>query len=67
MKVQYIKPQTEILLAEPQEIMDCTYGHDVDTPEAKEQSVVEDDFFSEKDEAPFGEVSSPSFWDDEKE
>ena len=36
--------------------------------DAKEQTTVEDDdFFSEQEEAPFGEVSSPSIWDDEEE
>ena len=55
MKVQYIKPQTEILLAEPQELMDNTYGHDINMPEAKEQSVVEED------------LSFPHLWDDNED
>ena len=66
MKVQYIKPQTEMLYAESQALMANT-GHDYFMPDAKEQVVVDDDFFSEQEEAPFGEVSSPSIWDDEKE
>lgn len=67
MKVQYIKPQTEILLAEPQELMDNTYGHDINMPEAKEQSVVEDDFFSEKEKAPLEDLSFPHLWDDNED
>ena len=44
-------------------------GFSDDWAEGKEQTTVEkdDDFFSEQEEVPFGEVSSPSIWDDEKE
>ena len=47
--------------------MDNTYGHDINMPEAKEQSVVEDDFFSEKEKAPLEDLSFPHLWDDNED
>jgi hypothetical protein len=66
MKMKYIKPQTEMLYAESQALMANT-GHDYFMPDAKEQVVVDDDFFSEKEKDPLGELGFSSIWDDEKE
>lgn len=66
MKMKYIKPQTEMLYAESQALMANT-GHDYFMPDAKEQSVVEDDFFSEKEKAPLEDLSFPHLWDDNED
>lgn len=66
MKKKYIIPEIEIVSSQLEQPM---MGFSDDWAEGKEQTTVEkdDDFFSEQEEAPFGEVSSPSIWDDEKE
>ena len=66
MKKEYIIPEIEIVSSQLEQPM---MGFSDDWAEGKEQTTVEkdDDFFSEQEEVPFGEVSSPSIWDDEKE
>ena len=64
MKKEYIIPEIEIISSQLEQAM---MGFSDDWAEGKEQAAVEDDFFSEQEKAPFGEVSSPSIWDDEKE
>ena len=66
MKKEYIIPEIEIVSSQLEQPM---MGFSDDWAEGKEQVTIEkdDDFFSEQEEAPFGEVSSPSIWDDEKE
>ena len=66
MKKEYIIPEIEIISSQLEQPM---MGFSDDWAEGKEQVTIEkdDDFFSEQEEAPFGEVSSPSIWDDEKE
>ena len=67
MRKEYIKPAIDMAaISSEQTLLVGTNGNN--WAEGKEQvTLEEDDFFSEKDEAPFGEVSSPSIWDDEKE
>lgn len=66
MKKEYIIPEIEIVSSQLEQPM---MGFSDDWAEGKEQVTIEkdDDFFSEQEKAPFGEVSSPSIWDDEKE
>ena len=66
MKKEYIIPEIEIVSSQLEQPM---MGFSDDWAEGKEQTTVEkdDDFFSEQEESPFGEVSSPSIWDDEKD
>ena len=66
MKKEYIIPEIEIISSQLEQAM---MGFSDDWAEGKEQVTIEkdDDFFSEQEESPFGEVSSPSIWDDEKE
>ncbi len=67
MRKEYMKPAIDMaVIASEQTLLVGTNGNN--WAEGKEQTTVEDDdFFSEQEEAPFGEVSSPSIWDDEKE
>ena len=64
MKKEYIIPEIEIVSSQLEQPM---MGFSDDWAEGKEQAAVEDDFFSEKEETTFGELSSPSIWDDEKD
>ena len=67
MRKEYIKPAIDMaaISSEQTLLVGTNYNN---WAEGKEQTTVEDDdFFSEKEEAPFGEVNSPSIWDDEKE
>ena len=67
MRKEYIKPAIDMAaISSEQTLLVGTNGNS--WAEGKEQTTVEDDdFFSEQAEAPFGELSSPSIWDDEKE
>jgi hypothetical protein len=67
MRKEYIKPAIDMAaISSEQTLLVGTNGNN--WAEGKEQTTVEDDdFFSEQEEAPFGEVSFPSIWDDEKE
>lgn len=65
MKKEYIIPKIEIVSSQLEQPM---MGFSDDWAEGKEQATIEEDeFFSEKEETTFGELSSPSIWDDEKE
>lgn len=65
MKKEYIIPEIEIVSSQLEQAM---MGFSDDWADAKEQTTIEEDeFFSEKEETTFGELSSPSIWDDEKE
>ncbi len=68
MRKEYIKPAIDMAaISSEQTLLVGTNGNN--WAEGKEQTTVEedDDFFSEQEKAPFGEVSSPSIWDDEKD
>lgn len=65
MKKEYIIPEIEIVSSQLEQAM---MGFSDDWADAKEQTTIEEDeFFSEKEETTFGELSSPSIWDDEKD
>lgn len=66
MRKEYIKPAIDMaaISSEQTLLVGTNYNN---WAEGKEQAAVEDDFFSEKEETTFGELSSPSIWDDEKE
>ena len=67
MRKEYIKPAIDMAAISSEQTL-LVGTNDNNWAEGKEQTTVEDDdFFSEQEEAPFGEVSSPSIWDDEKE
>lgn len=67
MRKEYIKPAIDMAVISSEQTL-LVGTNDNNWAEGKEQTTVEDDdFFSEQEEAPFGEVSSPSIWDDEKE
>lgn len=68
MRKEYIKPAIDMAVISSEQTL-LVGTNDYNWAEGKEQAAVEkdDDFFSEQEEAPFGEVSSPSIWDDEKE
>ena len=65
MKKEYIIPEIEIISSQLEQAM---MGFSDDWAEGKEQTTVEeDDFFSEKEKDPLGELGFSSIWDDEKE
>lgn len=66
MRKEYIKPAIDMaaISSEQTLLVGTNYNN---WAEGKEQASVEDDFFSEKEETTFGELSSPSIWDDEKD
>ena len=66
MKKKYIIPEIEIISSQLEQAM---MGFSDDWAEGKEQTTVEkdDDFFSEKEKDPLGELGFSSIWDDEKE
>ena len=67
MRKEYIKPAIDMAVISSEQTL-LVGTNDNNWAEGKEQTTVEDDdFFSEQEEAPFGEVSSPSIWDDEKD
>ena len=67
MRKEYIKPAIDMAAISSEQTL-LVGTNDNNWAEGKEQTTVEeDDFFSEQEEAPFGEVSSPSIWDDEKD
>lgn len=67
MRKEYIKPAIDMAVFLSEQTL-LVGTNDNNWAEGKEQTTLEDDdFFSEQEEAPFGEVSSPSIWDDEKE
>lgn len=67
MRKEYIKPAIDMAVILSEQTL-LVGTNDNNWAEGKEQTTVEDDdFFSEQEEAPFGEVNSPSIWDDEKE
>ena len=67
MRKEYIKPAIDMAAISSEQTL-LVGTNDNNWAEGKEQTTVEDDdFFSEQAEAPFGELSSPSIWDDEKE
>lgn len=63
MKKQYIKPQAEMWFLQSQTIMRVS-GHDNNMPEAKEQSLVEED---EKEKLPdfVGSIKFHNVWDED--
>lgn len=67
MRKEYIKPAIDMAVFSSEQTL-LVGTNDNNWAEGKEQTTVEeDDFFSEQEEVPFGEVSSPSIWDDEKD
>lgn len=67
MRKEYIKPAIDMAVISSEQTL-LVGTNDNNWAEGKEQTTVEeDDFFSEQEEAPFGEVSSLSIWDDEKD
>lgn len=67
MRKEYIKPAIDMaaILSE-QTLLVGTNGNN--WAEGKEQTTVEDDdFFSEKEKDPLGELGFSSIWDDEKD
>ena len=67
MRKEYIKPAIDMAVILSEQTL-LVGTNDNNWAEGKEQTTVEDDdFFSEQEKAPFGEVSSPSIWDDEKD
>lgn len=63
MKKQYIKPQAETLFLEPQALMRPS-GHDMNMPDAKEQSFEEEE---EKENLPdfVGSIKFRNVWDED--
>ena len=67
MRKEYIKPAIDMAVILSEQTL-LVGTNDNNWAEGKEQTTVEDDdFFSEKEETTFGELSSPSIWDDEKD
>ncbi|MBR3497207.1 MAG: hypothetical protein IKH37_10860 [Prevotella sp.] len=67
MRKEYIKPAIDMAaISSEQTLLVGTNGNN--WAEGKEQTTVEDDdFFSEKEKDPLGELGFSSIWDDEKE
>lgn len=67
MRKEYIKPAIDMAVILSEQTL-LVGTNDNNWAEGKEQTTIEEDeFFSEKEETTFGELSSPSIWDDEKD
>lgn len=67
MRKEYIKPAIDMAaISSEQTLLVGTNGNN--WAEGKEQTTVEDDdFFTEKEKDPLGELGFSSIWDDEKD
>ena len=67
MRKEYIKPAIDMAVISSEQTL-LVGTNDNNWAEGKEQTTVEDDdFFSEKEKDPLGELGFSSIWDDEKE
>lgn len=67
MRKEYIKPAIDMAVISSEQTL-LVGTNDNNWAEGKEQTTVEDDdFFSEKEKDPLGELGFSSIWDDEKD
>ena len=67
MRKEYIKPAIDMAAISSEQTL-LVGTNDNNWAEGKEQTTVEDDdFFSEKEKDPLGELGFSSIWDDEKD